>query len=245
MKQSTTDPDAGLFWKNERERMMCYSLNAAVDVNGYFLGAYLSSGNVHDSKNYQPLMLDVLKRFSGEIKNVAADAGYIAPHISKFTTDQDINLCIPYKRPMSKKEFYPKYEYVYDEYLEAYICPNDKLLTYSNTNKKGKQVYKSNPEECKNCPHLEKCTHSSNKQKVIERHIWQRYHEEVDHNRHTIKNKAIYKLRSQTIERRFGDGKVKHGMRETQYRGLQKNADYSMLLLSCMNLKKMVRYLAG
>jgi len=52
-KESTTDLVLQ-FWKNVHERTMCYYLNAAVDVNGYFLGHYLSSGNVHDSKNYQP-----------------------------------------------------------------------------------------------------------------------------------------------------------------------------------------------
>lgn len=225
--------------------MMCYSLNAAVDVNGYFLGFHLSSGNRHDSKNFQPLMENVLKRYSNEVKNVAADAGYIAPHISKYTIDKGINLCIPYKRPMTQKDFFPKYEYVYDEFYERYICPNNNTLEYTTTNRKGKAVYKSNPLICEKCDLIKNCTHSKDFVKVIERDVWQDYHDEVNHNRHTQKNKAIYKLRKETIERRFGDGKVKHGMRETQYRGLQKNTDYSMLLLSCMNLKKMVRYLVG
>lgn len=222
--------------------MMCYSLNAAVDVNGYFLGLHLSSGNRHDSKNYQPLMEDVLSRFPNEIKNVAADAGYIAPHISKYTTDKNINLCIPYKRPMTKKGYFPRYEYVYDEYYDRYICPNNKTLEYSTTNRKGKAVYKSKPYICETCDLLEKCTQSKGHEKLIERDVWQDIHDEVIHNRHTKMNKAIYKLRKETIERRFGDGKVKHGMRETQYRGLQKNTDYSMLLLACMNMKKMANY---
>lgn len=31
-----------------------------------------------------------------------------------------------------------------------------------------------------------------------------------------------YKLKSQTIERRFGDAKEQHGMRWTKFRGLKK-----------------------
>ena len=42
---------------------------------------------------------------------------------------------MPYKRPMTKKEFFKKYEYVYDEYNDCYICPNNKVLKYSTTNK--------------------------------------------------------------------------------------------------------------
>jgi len=186
-KESTTDPDAGLFWKNERERMMCYSLNAAVDINGYFMGLHLSSGNVHDSKNYQPLMEDVLKRFENEVQNVAADVGYIAPHISKYTHDKNINLCVLYKRPMTKKGFFRKYEYVYDEYYDRYICPNNKTLEYTTTNRQGKAVYKSNSLVCVNCDLKKNCTHSKGHEKVIERHVWQNIHDEVNHNRHTKK----------------------------------------------------------
>jgi len=143
---------------------------------------------------------------------------------------------------MTKKEFFPKYEYVYDEYYNRYICPNNKVLEYSTTNRKGKAVYKSNPYICSKCDLIKKCTNSKEKQKIIERHVWQNYHDEVEHKRHTKKNKAIYKLRKETIERRFGDGKVKHGMRETQYRGLEKNSNYTILLLACMNMKKMANY---
>jgi len=244
-KQSDVDPDAGLFWKNERERMMCYSINAACDRYGFILGSHVSSGNMHDSKNYQPLLLDVIKRFPGEVKLLAADAGYIAPHIAKLTSDNNIRICLPYKRPMTKKGYFKKYEYVYDEFYDVYICPNEKLLTYTTTNRAGKNIYKSNPDECINCSMREQCTHSKDHRKVIERDIWQRYLDEANHQRHTKLNKKVYKLRSETIERRFGDAKEKHGMRYTKYRGLQKNADHTMLIFACMNLKKMVNQIAG
>ena len=36
---------------------------------------------------------------------------------------------------MTKDGFFKKYEYVYDEYYDCYICPNNKTLTYRTTNK--------------------------------------------------------------------------------------------------------------
>lgn len=224
--------------------MMCYSINAACDKYGFILGTHVSSGNMHDSKNYHPLLLDVLKRFSGKVKILAADAGYIAPHIAKLTAENNIRLCLPYKRPMTKKGYFKKYEYIYDEFYDVYICPNEKLLTYSTTNKAGRSIYKSNPEDCRNCDKINQCTQSRNHQKVVERHIWQDYLDEANHQRHTKLNREVYKLRSETIERRFGDAKEKHGMRYTKYRWLQKNADHTMLIFACMNLKKMVNQIA-
>ena len=245
VNKSPIDPDSGLFWKNEREKMFCYSVNAACDKNGFILGSHVSAGNIHDSKNFQPILNQLINRFPDTITNVCADAGYIAPHIVKLLHDYNIRPILPYKRPMTKDGFFKKYEYVYDEYYDVYICPNEKILEYSRTSREGKKIYKSNPKDCSQCPYLSKCTHSSNHQKIIERHLWQEYLEEADHLRHTEKNREIYRLRSQTIERRFGDGKEKHGMRDTKYRGLQKNIDHTMLKFACMNLKKMANWMAA
>ena len=67
--------------------------------------------------------------------------------------------------------------------------------------------------------------------------------EEVEDIRHTIGSKEIYKLRSQTIERVFADAKEKHGMRYTQYRGIEKVRMELNLLFACMNLKKLAIWL--
>jgi hypothetical protein len=35
---------------------------------------------------------------------------------------------MPYKRTYSKKGFFRKNEFVYDEYYDEYICPENKIL---------------------------------------------------------------------------------------------------------------------
>ena len=42
------------------------------------------------------------------------DAGYITPYICKTILDDGIIPAILYKRPMTKKGFFKKYEYVYE-----------------------------------------------------------------------------------------------------------------------------------
>ncbi|MDE9438593.1 hypothetical protein EWS82_03520 [Staphylococcus xylosus] len=44
-------------------------------------------------------------------------------------------------------------------------------------------------------------------------------------------------MRSQTIERRFGDAKEQHGMRWTRYRGHDKVSMDTTLICAAMNLK--------
>lgn len=218
--------------------MYCYSFNTACDKNGYILGNYVSSGNVHDSKNFEHIFSDVINKFP-MIESVAADAGYRAPHIAMLMFENQVRPVLPYKRPMTKDGYFKKHEYVYDEYNDIYICPKGEELNYRTTNREGRKEYKSNPEICKCCENRHSCTQSSNHQKVIHRHIWAKYLEEADHLRHTSYNKLIYGQRAQTIERVFADAKEKHGMRYTQYRGKSKVSDHAMLLFASMNLKKM------
>ena len=149
---------------------------------------------------------------------------------------------MPYKRPMTGKGLFRKYEYAYDEYYDCYICPNNEILEYITTDKNGYKLYKSNPEKCKNCPLKDKCTKSKNNQKVITRHIWEEYKEEMNENRYTQNWKDNYPLRKETVERTFGDCKEQMGLRYTRYRGLQKNDQYSTLIFACYNLKKMANW---
>lgn len=39
---------------------------------------------------------------------------------------------MPYKRPMTKSGFSKKHEYIYDEYNDCYICPNNEILKEHN-----------------------------------------------------------------------------------------------------------------
>ncbi|QIK57049.1 hypothetical protein G7059_03900 [Erysipelothrix sp. HDW6A] len=68
--------------------------------------------------------------------------------------------------------------------------------------------------------------------------------EALDHIRLTDKWKEIYPLRKETIERCFADGKAKHGMGFTRYKGKNKVRDDVYLLYAAMNIKKMVNYLS-
>lgn len=243
IKQSTTDPESGMFHKGEHEKQFAYVTNTACDRHNFILDFVVGAGNIHDSVMFDDLWEKVVRKFP-KIDVVAIDAGYKTPWIMKQVIDGGRIPAVPYKRPQTKKGFFKKYEYVYDEYYDCYICPNDKILKYATTNREGKKVYKSNSCDCRECPYREKCTESKNCQKVVERHVWEEYMELAEDYRHTPKYSEIYKKRSETIERVFADAKEKHAMRYTQYRGLAKVTAEAALRFACMNLKKLARWKA-
>lgn len=44
---------------------------------------------------------------------------------------------------MGKKDFFPPYEYIYDEYFDCVICPENHVLSYAATNREGCIEFKS------------------------------------------------------------------------------------------------------
>lgn len=241
VSKSKTDPESGLFVKGEHERCFAYVANTACDRHNFILDFALGAGNIHDSQMFH----DVYKKLSAymkEVETVAVDAGYKTPGIMREIIGSEKIPVVPYKRPMTKEGYFKKYEYVYDEYYDCYLCPANKILKYSTTNRDGYREYKSDARECKNCKYLSQCTQSKNHVKVVTRHVWEKYMEQAEEYRHMEKYKEIYKLRSQTIERVFADAKEKHAMRYARMSGLEKVKMQVTLTFACMNLKKLAMW---
>lgn len=237
-KVSETDPESGWFHKGEHKEVFAYSVEAASDKHGWIMGYTVHPGSEHDSQTF-PEIYDKIKAFNPEM--IVADAGYKTPAIAKKLLDDGIIPVLPYKRPMTKKGFFRKHEYVYDEFYDCYICPNDQILKYSTTNRGGYREYKSDPKTCENCPYLSQCTLSKMHQKLVVRHIWEEYLERCEDIRQTLGIIDIYEKRKETIERIFGTAKEHHGMRYTQQRGKEKMSMKVGLTFACMNMKKLAK----
>lgn len=237
-KCSTTDPDSGWFHKGEHKQVFAYGVQTACDSNGWILGYTVHPGNQHDSRTFIDIYNKILK-FHPE--KLGMDSGYRTPAIARRTIEDGIEPIMPYKRPQTKEGFFKKYEYAYDEYYDCYICPENKILSYSTTNRDGYREYKSNCNDCESCPSRYKCTESKNFVKVVTRHVWEHYIEMCEDIRHTIGNKEIYDLRKETIERIFGTAKEYHGFRYTQYIGKARMNMKAGLTFACMNLKKLAK----
>ena len=240
-KQSTTDPDSGWFHKGEHKQVFAYSIETACDKNGWILGYTVNKGNLHDSRTFKGIY-DKLKPFG--IEKLIADAAYKTPAIAKLLIDDNISPIFPYKRPQTKDGFFKKHEYIYDEHFDCYICPNNKILKYSTTNREGYREYKSCSSDCANCPYLHQCTESANHVKVVTRHIWENYIEICEDLRHTEGTKELYDKRKETIERLFGTAKEHHGFRYTQLKGKARMDMKVGLTYACLNLKKLAKMLS-
>ena len=238
---SDTDPESGMFHKGEHKVEFAYTTSTACDCNNFILTHETAPGNTHDSIVFDSVYDKATTAFP-EADTVAVDAGYKTPWICKKVQDDGRNISTPYKRPMSKKGFFYPYEYVYDEYFNCVLCPENQVLPYVTTTREGYRVFKSDPYVCTNCPSRQKCTMSQNNQKVVVKHIWSDYIESAEDFRHSSQGRASYSMRGQTIERVFADAKEKHGMRYTMLRGLRRVDDWITMKYAAMNLKKLAMW---
>lgn len=239
-KVSITDPESGWFHKGEHKEVFAYSVQTACDKHGWILGYTVNPGNQHDSRTFKGIY-DKLAGNGTEM--MIMDAGYKTPAIAKLLIDEGIRPVFPYKRPMTKEGYFKKHEYVYDEYYDCYICPNNQVLKYSTTNRDGYREYKSCGYICEHCPYISQCTSSQNYVKTIVRHIWESYIEICEDIRQQKGMKDLYNKRKETIERLFGTAKEAHGFRYTRMIGKARMRMKVGLTYAAMNLKKLARIL--
>lgn len=125
--QSTTDPDSGMFAKGEHKCSFAYETQTGCDKNGFVLAYDVCAGNIHDSMSFWGLY-EKLKALTPSM--LVVDTGYRTPAILRRLLLDGIIPLTPRKRPMTKEGFFRKYDYVYDEKYDCYICPNNKTLAY-------------------------------------------------------------------------------------------------------------------
>jgi len=241
IKQSTVDPDSGYYVKGKREKQMAYVAQVVCDENGYALDCEVVPGNVHDSQSARPILDRVLKTF--DVSAVAADAGYKNGPLSEFVLSHHALFFTAYTRPQGKKGFFRNRDFVYDEYYDQVICPNEKLMTYARVDRNGYKLYQADLKDCANCPIRTQCISEKVKRKEVRLSVFHDVLDYVEDLRHSDYGKETYKKRKEKIERLFADAKEKYGMRYTRLRGKNRVRNHILLTLGCMNIKKMALHL--
>ena len=148
------------------------------------LETVVTPGNIHDCVVFDDIYSKVTERFP-ETEVVVIDAAYKTPHICKKVFEDGRVLSTAYKRPQTMKGGHEWWKYVYDEFYDCVICPEYQPLKYHTTNRDGYREYKSDPQICANCPTRERCTHSKECIKTVQRHIWKDYEELAEDARYT------------------------------------------------------------
>lgn len=239
IKTSTTDPDSGYMFRDGKPKGFFYLDHRTVDgKHNIITDTHVTAGNINDSIPYLERLDYQRKRFGFEVEAVGLDAGYYTSAICKGLEQRGISGVLSYSRPTGRKGLLRKSNYIYDEHFDCYLCPENQVLKYRTTNRKGYREYVSDPKVCKGCKLLERCTKSASNIKVVMRHVWQTHKDCVNEHRYYAWGKRIYQRRKETVERSFADSKQLHGHRYARMRGLAGVREQCLLAAACQNMKK-------
>lgn len=245
---SRTDPDSGWLKRPGKPECFAYLDHRTVDHKfNLITDAFVTAGNVNDSVVYIERLKRQLERFNwhDSLESVGLDSGYMTPYICKSTLTMKLAAAIVEREAPAKEGTLPKEQFSYDPARDVYRCPQGEVLHYKTTNRKGYKEYKSAPATCAACPLLDRCTGNANKQRTIQRHVWEEAKEAVIAYTQSAVGRQICQWRNETIERSFADAKVHHGLRRCRMRGKEKVQEQVLMTAIAQNLKKIARHLAS
>ena len=245
IKVSTTDPDSGYMVRDGKPKGFFYLDHRTVDGQfNIIIDTYVTPGNVHDSIPYLSRLDRICSRFELFPRAVGLDAGYFTAPLCRGLVERDIFGVISYRRPNHIKGMFRKREFTYNTQEDTYSCPLGETLNYRTTGREGYRMYASEGSKCIHCPALKQCTRSQNHTKVVTRHVWEEYKEQITANRLSDEGKLIYKKRKETVERSFANAKQLHGHRYARLRGQKKVTEQCLLAAACQNMKKIALLLS-
>ena len=168
---------------------------------------YVTPGNVNDVDPYVDRLKTQVSKFGFETEYVGLDAGYNTNPICRELSRIGIKAAMGYRRGCQPQGKYGKYKFRYLSEWDAYICPERCYLCYRTTTAVGYKEYAAREDRCSNCPRREECLTEKQKFKVLRRHVWEDYRDEMYEFTHTEAGKRIYARRKETVERSFADSK--------------------------------------
>ena len=233
-------------FRDQKPKGFFYLEHRTVDSqNCIITDVHITPGNVNDVDPYLERLDYQIQKFGFEVKYVGLDAGYYTAPICKGLSDRKIKGAIAYRLGPHEKGKYTKYKFQYIKEWDVYACPNSSFLKYKTTTRQGYKEYVSDESDCLNCSHKEKCLLQNNQNRVIRRHVWEEYKENIKNFVSRPIGKAIYKRRKETVERSFADSKELHGLRYCRMRGIEKVREQSFLTAAVQNIKKIVTLLSA
>jgi len=248
---SNVDPESGMFDKGEKEKQLAYSVQTAVDENGYVVACETHAGSTNDNNSAMGF-LDKEKQEHPKTTAAVMDAGYTSPVLLDLLLKNGVAPVVPAMKPKGKKlkdpdtgestERFAKIAYKYQEEGNYYLCPWLKKLMYKGIDTMGYREYRTSKKDCLNCPFKTKCTNGD--MKTVKRHFLEYAKDIAREIRLSDFGKELYPQRKYTVERTFAQAKMSHCLGFTLVRGLRKNQDRNLIVFAAANLKKLALFVA-
>lgn len=221
---SLSDPIAPLGRDKMKVYRPLYTVQFMVAPTSDLILSYDCQPVATDAGTLAPMIDKTQQLLGGRLKTVLTDSSYCTILDLKDCQERGIELIAPVqansfteakKKTRSTPTQIGREQFSWDEDAQSYRCPQGHLLHYQDRSRKQRHGdrhlwesrYRCPPQHCQGCPLAEQCLRNGATSRTIKRLDGQ---ELLDSQRKKMADPAVkerYRIRGQTVERAFGDGK--------------------------------------
>ena len=243
---NTTDPEC-VKAKGRQGTHASYNVQLATDSqNGLIVSAEAVSESV-DYTQFSKQMKNAEETLCKKPQTGCADSGYSSvDDLEKV--ENKMNVIVPTTKQtneeregVSNNEFEKK-NFIYDQDLDRYFCPGDRVLWHVCTKETGEKIYKAKTKVCRKCKFFNICTKNKNG-RTITRLKNEEVKERLEKNYETRENQEIYTHRKERAELPFGHIKRNLGAGRFLLRGQEKVNAETSILATVFNTSRMLTLL--
>jgi len=227
--------------------LMAYNSQICVDDKFKFIVATDVTSQGTDKQELYKMALQTKEVITDPDLVILADKGYYSAAEIKKCIDDGIKTLVPAIRTgqeLVNKGKFTKDKFIYNKDQDAYICPNNKLISRTKSINKSyariMHMYRSSQTDCNACPIRDKCLGEKTKQKQTQRWEHQEVLDTYNKNMQTSKAKALYKKRGSIVEHPFGTIKRNLGWDHFLVRSKKKVQGENALIMFSYNFKRLL-----
>ena len=247
---SFADTDARIMGK---KGSFDYSYNGQICVDSkkqIIVGQFLTQ-NANDKQEIDPALLNILWNTGRLPDSMSFDNGYFSGYNLEALAKYGVNAYVAVGREGKQnpdtieigKTYFSKYDFIFSEEDNAFICPEGQKMQLKYCDKEGKRTYSGNKDICLNCQRRSICCKSKKGQpRTISVDDYESLRKEMRIKMKDSKSKEIYSRRKVVVEPVFGQIKDL-GFRGFHMRGFDKVSGEFALVCSTHNLRKVVNLL--
>ena len=221
----------------------CFNGQVVTEKNQFIMAADLFV-NVDDTALLQPMVEQGKANVTSRLGIILVDGGYFSGGNLKYIVKEGLEVYMPTGKGNPEPETkFSRYDFVYDEKTDSYICPAGERLTYKTSRRKKdleSKVYRCSSSKCRLCKLKSCCTTGRHRELKISE-VWE-HERAMKEKLSTPAGREISSRRKVLVEPVFGNMKFNMGFARFVLRGLAKAKGEFMLMCIAHNLKKMSKY---
>jgi hypothetical protein len=227
--------------------LMAYNSQICVDDKFKFIVATDVTSQGTDKQELYHMAMQTKEVITSPDLVILADKGYYSAVEIKKCIDDGIKTLVPAIRTgqeLINKGKFTKDKFIYNKDQDAYICPNNKLISRTKSINKSyarvMHIYRSSQSDCNACSIRNKCLGEKTKQKQTQRWEHQELLDNYNKKLDRAETKALFKKRGSIVEHPFGTIKRNLGWDHFLVRSKKKVQGENALIMFTYNFKRLL-----